>query len=136
MTRPPPKTSSTMSVARSRVVDLMKVRSQNMMGALLLLTQLALQTQCKIFSTTFNPEGVRTGNKILRQRLRGPALAAYYPRKVVTINDLRKAYPELLTWNEEEEARLENVAITKSRGKGPPKKKRTAAGKSIQRRYS
>ncbi|KAL5352854.1 hypothetical protein V496_10416 [Pseudogymnoascus sp. VKM F-4515 (FW-2607)] len=97
-----------MSVARSRVVDLMK-------------------TQCKIFSTTFNPEGVRTGNKILRQRLRGPAMAAYYPRRVATINDLRKAYPELLTWNEKEEDRLENVAITKARGKGPPKKKRTAA---------
>ncbi|KFY92233.1 hypothetical protein V500_04241 [Pseudogymnoascus sp. VKM F-4518 (FW-2643)] len=97
-----------MSVARSRVVDLMK-------------------TQCKIFSTAFNPEGVRTGNKILRQRLRGPALAAYYPRRVVTIKDLRKAYPELETWNEKEEDRLESVAITKARGKGPPKKKRTAA---------
>ncbi|KFZ04882.1 hypothetical protein V501_08888 [Pseudogymnoascus sp. VKM F-4519 (FW-2642)] len=97
-----------MSVARSRVVDLMK-------------------TQCKIFSTTFNPEGVRTGNKILRQRLKGPALAAYYPRRVVTLNDLRKAYPELKTWNEKEEERLESVAITKARGKGAPKKKRTAA---------
>ncbi|KFX86657.1 hypothetical protein O988_08222 [Pseudogymnoascus sp. VKM F-3808] len=97
-----------MSVARSRVVDLMKV-------------------QCKIFSTTFNPEGVRLGNKILRERLRGPALAAYYPRKVATIKDLRKAYPELETWNEKEEDRLETVAITKARGKGAPKKKRTAA---------
>ncbi|KFY79061.1 hypothetical protein V499_01901 [Pseudogymnoascus sp. VKM F-103] len=97
-----------MSVARSRVVDLMK-------------------TQCKIFSTTFNPEGVRTGNKILRQRLKGPALAAYYPRRVVTLNDLQKAYPELKTWNEKEEERLESVAITKARGKGAPKKKRTAA---------
>lgn len=62
-------------------------------------------------------------------------MAAYYPRRVATINDLRKAYPELLTWNEKEEDRLENVAITKARGKGPPKKKRTAAGTSIQRRY-
>lgn len=50
----------------------------------------------------------------------------------MTINDLRKAYPELRTWNEKEEDRLESVAITKARGKGPPKKKRTAAGKSIQ----
>lgn len=93
-----------------------------------------LQVQCKIFSTTFNPEGVRLGNKILRERLRGPALAAYYPRKVATIKDLRKAYPELETWNEKEEDRLETVAITKARGKGAPKKKRTAAGKSIQRK--
>ncbi|KFY05476.1 hypothetical protein V492_08515 [Pseudogymnoascus sp. VKM F-4246] len=97
-----------MSVPRSRVVDLMKI-------------------QCKIFSTAFNPERVRTGNKILRQRLKGPALAAYYPRKVATINDIRKAYPGLLTWNEKEEDRLESVAITKARGKGAPKKKRTAA---------
>ncbi|OBT85740.1 hypothetical protein VE02_05258 [Pseudogymnoascus sp. 03VT05] len=97
-----------MSVARSRVVDLMK-------------------TQCKIFSTTFNPEGVRTGNKILRQRLKGPAVAAYYPRKVATLDHLRKAYPQLKTWNDDEEDRLEVVAIIKARGKGAPKKKRTAA---------
>lgn len=51
----------------------------------------------------------------------------------MTIKDLRKAYPELETWNEKEEDRLESVAITKARGKGPPKKKRTAAGKSRQR---
>lgn len=125
-----------MSVARSRLVDLMKVQSQNIVGASRLLTQLALQTQCKIFSTTFNPEGVRTGNKILRQRLRGPALAAYYPRKVVTLNDLRKAYPELQTWNEKEVDRLESVAITKARGKGAPKKKRTAAGKFGKHQYT
>lgn len=101
-----------------------------------MLTQLTLQTQCKIFSTAFNPEGVRTGNKILRQRLRGPALAAYYPRKVATINDVRKAYPELLTWDEKEEVRLETVAITKARGKGAPKKKRTAAGMSQRRQFN
>lgn len=53
----------------------------------------------------------------------------------MTINDLRKAYPELVTWNEKEEDRLESVAITKARGKGAPKKKRTAAGKSRQRQY-
>lgn len=51
----------------------------------------------------------------------------------MTLNDLRKAYPELLTWNEKEEERLESVAITKARGKGAPKKKRTAAGKFRQR---
>lgn len=32
------------------------------------------------------------GNKVLRQRLKGPALAAYYPRKMSTLKDLRKAY--------------------------------------------
>lgn len=50
------------------------------------------------------------GNKILRQRLRGPALAAYYPRKVVTIRDLMKEFaPELETFDEDEDDRLENI---------------------------
>ncbi|KAI9704701.1 MAG: mitochondral 37S ribosomal protein S27 [Bogoriella megaspora] len=96
-----------MSVARSRILDLMKVQS-------------------RIFSTTFNPHALRTGNKILRQRLRGPTLAQYYPRRVVTIRDLKKAYPEYEVWDEKEEERLEHVAALKAKGKGPPKKKRTA----------
>ena len=50
------------------------------------------------------------GNRILRQRLKGPILADYYPRRVVTFKDLKKAYPEFEFWNEEEEDRLEAVA--------------------------
>ncbi|KAF2219675.1 mitochondrial ribosomal subunit S27-domain-containing protein [Elsinoe ampelina] len=84
-----------------------------------------LRTQCTIFNTTFNPSRLRTGNKILRQRLRGPAMAAYYPRRIATIKDLAKAYPDYEVIDEDEDDRLENVQITKSRGKGPPKKKRT-----------
>lgn len=87
------------------------------------------QVQCGIFSTIFNPTGERLGNKILRQRLRGPALAAYYPRRVATFKDLQKLYPGFETYNEFEEDRLEHLQIAKSRGKGAPKKKRTAAGK-------
>ncbi|KUJ09117.1 uncharacterized protein LY89DRAFT_676482 [Mollisia scopiformis] len=97
-----------MAVPRSRILDLMKV-------------------QCRIFSTTFNPEGLRLGNKILRQRLKGPALASYYPRKVATIQDLQKLYPEFDEFiDEAEEDRLEGIKILKARGKGAPKKKRTA----------
>lgn len=68
------------------------------------------------------------GNKILRERLKGPALAAYYPRKSVTIADIQKEFKRygLETWNEEEEDRLEGLQIAKLRGKGAPKKKRTA----------
>ncbi|KAI4260797.1 MAG: hypothetical protein L6R42_003889 [Xanthoria sp. 1 TBL-2021] len=95
-----------MSVARSRILDLMKV-------------------QCRIFSMTFNPERTRTGNKILRQRLKGPSVAAYYPRRVATFKDLRALYPDLDTWDEDEEDRLEHVALMKTRGKGAPKKKRS-----------
>ncbi|TKA55276.1 hypothetical protein B0A49_10590 [Cryomyces minteri] len=81
-----------MAVARSRVLDLMKA-------------------QCRIFSTTFNPTNIRTGNKVLRQGLKGPALAAYYPRKVVTIRDLQKLYPNFETWDEEEEDRVEHILM-------------------------
>ncbi|KAF4631790.1 hypothetical protein G7Y89_g6345 [Cudoniella acicularis] len=116
-----------MAVLRSRILDLMKV-------------------QCRIFSHTFNPEGLRLGNKVLRQRLKGPALAAYYPRKMATFKDLQKAYGDSFeTYNEEEEERLEMLKMyaelgledlgliltidfsIKARGKGAPKKKRTAA---------
>lgn len=62
-------------------------------------------------------------------------MAAYYPRRVATIKDLQKAYKGfdegLETHDEEEEERLEHVALVKQRGKGAPKKKRTADGELI-----
>ncbi|MCJ1382365.1 mitochondral 37S ribosomal protein S27 [Xylographa soralifera] len=39
---------------------------------------------------------------------------------------LMKAYPDLETWDEEQEDRLEGIALKKQRGKGAPKKKRSA----------
>jgi hypothetical protein len=98
-----------MSVARTRILDLMR-------------------TQCRIFNTTFNPMCKRLGNKILRQRLRGPSLAAYYPRRVATFVDLKKVYSGLELYDDYEEDRLEHLQIAKSRGKGAPKKKKSAAG--------
>lgn len=60
---------------------------------------------------TYNPEGVRMGNKVLRQRLRGPALASYYPRKAATIRDLQREFgPDLLAFDEWDEDRLEGLA--------------------------
>ncbi len=51
------------------------------------------------------------GNKILRQRLRGPALAAYYPRKVATWRDLKKEFgPHLVVWDEDDDEHMENIA--------------------------
>lgn len=72
----------------------------------------------------------RLGNKVLRQRLRGPALAAYYPRRSATIEDMLREFKkfDLEGFNEEEDERLEDVAFVKMRGKGAPKKKRTAEG--------
>ncbi|KAK1594948.1 mitochondrial ribosomal subunit S27-domain-containing protein [Colletotrichum navitas] len=93
-----------MSVPRARLLDLMRA-------------------QCEVFATTFNPEGLRTGNKILRQRLKGPSLASYYPRKVLTIKDVQREFgPELTTYDEEEVDRLEHIAGLKARGKSAPKK--------------
>ncbi|KAM7209523.1 Mitochondrial ribosomal subunit S27 domain containing protein [Naviculisporaceae sp. PSN 640] len=95
-----------MSVPRARILDLMKA-------------------QCQLFSTTFNPDGIRTGNKILRQRLKGPSVVSYYPRKMVTFRDFQKEFEhlQLFVENDEEADRLEHVAGRKARGKGAPKKK-------------
>ncbi len=50
------------------------------------------------------------GNKVLRQRLKGPAVAAYYPRKAATIKDLKTEFgPHLTTWDEAEEDRFEYI---------------------------
>lgn len=68
------------------------------------------QEQCKVFATTYNPEGTRLGNKILRQRLKGPAIAAYYPRKTATIKDVKAEFgPHLTTWDDAEEDRFEYI---------------------------
>lgn len=84
-----------------------------------------MQTQCRIFATTYNPERVRMGNKILRQRLRGPALAAYYPRKMFDLKDLVKEYGPVLEFvDEEEDDRQESLTLLRARGKGAPKKKK------------
>lgn len=76
-------------------------------------TDRLLQAQCRIFATNFNPDRLRMGNKILRQRLRGPTLLSYYPRKSVTIRDLQDTFKPLglETWNEEEEDRLEHLQM-------------------------
>ncbi|UNI20035.1 hypothetical protein JDV02_006165 [Purpureocillium takamizusanense] len=95
-----------MSVPRARIVELMKA-------------------QCQVFATTFNPKGVRMGNKILRQRLKGPAVAAYYPRKTATIRDVKREFgPHLTTWDDAEEDRFEYIEELKERGKSAPKKKK------------
>ncbi|KAL4860313.1 hypothetical protein BDV12DRAFT_181782 [Aspergillus spectabilis] len=87
------------------------------------------KVQCRVFSMNYNPEGLRLGNKVLRQRLRGPTLAAWYPRKTVSFRDLRTTCNALglTTFDEAEDDREEAIQIAKLRGKGRPKKKRTAA---------
>jgi hypothetical protein len=52
------------------------------------------------------------GNKILRQKLKGPAMASYYPRKVMTFRDFQREFKplELEIENEPELERLEHIA--------------------------
>ncbi|KAI9889107.1 MAG: mitochondral 37S ribosomal protein S27 [Vezdaea aestivalis] len=81
-----------MAVSKERLLDLLKA-------------------QCRIFSTTFNPERVRTGNKILRARLRGPSAVEYYPPRVATFKDLVATFRPfgLVTWDDKEEDRLDSL---------------------------
>ncbi|KAF2142780.1 uncharacterized protein K452DRAFT_307699 [Aplosporella prunicola CBS 121167] len=96
-----------MSVPRNRILALM-------------------ETQSRIFNTVFNPSGARQGTKILHQRLKGPSVAAYYPRRIGTFGELARLYPEWEGLNIDEWHREEKIAGLKARGKGAPKKKRTA----------
>ncbi|KAK7035421.1 mitochondral 37S ribosomal protein S27 [Paramarasmius palmivorus] len=82
--------------------------------------------RCSIFQTIYNPTGIRTGTKYLRQRLRGPSMVKYYP-PILDFAKIMKAYPELELVDEDEEQRLQDVEDRKARGKGAPKKARTAA---------
>ncbi|PYH98340.1 putative mitochondrial 37S ribosomal protein S27 [Aspergillus ellipticus CBS 707.79] len=86
------------------------------------------KAQCRIFSLNFNPERLRLGNKILRQRLRGPSQAAWYPKKTVSFRDLQETYKHsgLTMFDEYEDDREEAIQIARLRGKGRPPKKRTA----------
>lgn len=95
-----------MSVPRARLLDLMKVRhfqepNQSSTNH--------SQARCEVFATNYNPDGVRMGNKVLRQRLRGPALASWYPRKTVGVSDVMKLHPKLTTWNDKEQDRREYI---------------------------
>ena len=97
-----------------------------------------LQTQCNLFQTIFNPSRIRMGNKILRQRLKGAALAGYYPRRPATMADIQKEFKryDMEVYDEDEEYRLEGLQIAKLRGKGAPKKKTTANSMCLATCYS
>lgn len=118
----------TMSVPRSRILDLMRVL-RLIRASIAHLTNIH-QVQCRVFNRTFNPDRLRLGNKILRQRLKGPTLASYYPPRFRVIQELRRAYPDFEIEDEAEKERLEKLERQKARGKGAPKKRRTKAGLS------
>lgn len=83
------------------------------------------QLQCSIFQTSYNPNSLRTGAKYLRARLRGPSMMAYYPQSF-DIAQITRRYSELEMVNEDEEERFQDVLDRKRRGKGAPKKAKSA----------
>jgi small subunit ribosomal protein S33 len=71
-----------------------------------------------------NPQQLRTGHRILRERLAGPRLTSYHPTPAPTVKQLNEALQptgmHLLDMNEV--LRLNKLASLKARGKGAPKK--------------
>lgn len=114
----------------------------------------ALQkVRCAVFNSVFNPNNLRLGNKVLRQRLRGPSVASYYPPRVGTFRQLKNLYPEedgYEMYDEAAEQKMDDLKLyvlffikftfgwlltnglfrLKLRGKGAPKKKREKSGKA------
>lgn len=84
-------TKATMSLARilpspARLQALQKLRST-------------------VFGTTFNPLSLRTGSKILKARLRGPAMLRYYGERISGWAGLNAAVPGLELKDVAEETR-------------------------------
>ncbi|KAG0054882.1 hypothetical protein BGZ83_010220 [Gryganskiella cystojenkinii] len=98
-------------------------------GKLTLLNKIS----CAIFGNVYNPQGLRTGNKILRQRLVGPTINSYYPNvKQIKLREITRMAPEMNLVDQAEKTRLEDLSERKKRGKGPPKKgqgRRSTLGK-------
>jgi hypothetical protein len=78
-----------------------------------------------VFQTSYNPTSQRTGAKYLKRRLRGPSMIEYYPNQL-SFSALNKEFPGLDLVDECEEQRLQDVADKKKRGKGAPKKAKSA----------
>ena len=107
---------SSSSINRSILNSTLKIRDDIYMSIIpkARLNDLA-KASSKIFSTTYNPTASRNGNKILRQRLRGPALRDYYPTENVKLQTIIRAFPELGLVDEAEEIRKADVDARKRR---------------------
>jgi len=112
-----------------------------MASALKIPTKFRLQALAKaqstVFQTPFNPNNLRTGDRYLTKKLKGPLLQTYYPPiRPVNFKQLNQIFVrtakangvtgrDLEYWklpDLREEKRLERVAHNRKRGKGPPKK--------------
>ncbi|CCK71122.1 mitochondrial 37S ribosomal protein mS33 KNAG_0G00660 [Huiozyma naganishii CBS 8797] len=81
------------------------------------------ELSAKIFDQNFNPGRVRTGSKILSQRLKGPSVANYYGNPdFIKFRNLKSLFPGTEFIDPDEQYRLMKVEGLKRRGKGAPKK--------------
>ncbi|GAA5931789.1 mitochondrial 37S ribosomal protein mS33 RSM27 [Sporobolomyces koalae] len=84
--------------------------------------QQLVKLRSEVFGTTYNPESLRTGSKILKARLRGPAMLRYYGQRFTGFAGLQKAIPGLQLRDIHEETRLADLEAMRKRGKVKPKK--------------
>ncbi|CCE85216.1 Piso0_004798 [Millerozyma farinosa CBS 7064] len=80
----------------------------------------------EIFGSTWNPNNIRNGSKILQAPLKGPQLVNYYGVNdtMPTFQDFKKWFPELKLVDPREAYRVKMVEDRKKRNKGAPKKKK------------
>ncbi|CAA0823912.1 Unknown protein [Striga hermonthica] len=72
------------------------------------------EARARIFGHVLNPTGQRSPHKILRKKLIGDKVAAWYPYDI--------KHDDPLVMAREEQERLNKLEMLKRRGKGPPKK--------------
>ncbi|CAM8983385.1 unnamed protein product [Rhodiola kirilowii] len=72
------------------------------------------EARARIFGHVLNPTGQRSPHKILRKKLFGEKIAAWYPYD--------PKYDDPAVIKREESERLSKLEMLKRRGKGPPKK--------------
>ncbi|GAA5938755.1 hypothetical protein JCM3775_001982 [Rhodotorula graminis] len=85
------------------------------------LQQLA-KLRCDLLGTVYNPNSLRTGSKVLKARLRGPAMLRYYGDRFSSFRGLNNAIPGLELRDLVEETRLLDIETLRKRGKVKPKK--------------
>ncbi|MBW0511325.1 hypothetical protein O181_051040 [Austropuccinia psidii MF-1] len=112
-----------------------------MTSALRIPTKFRLQALAKaqstVFRTPYNPQNLRTADKYLTKKLKGPLVTTYYPPvRPVNFKQLNQIFVQtakaegvsgrdLEYWklpDLREEKRLDRIAHNRKRGKGPPKK--------------
>ncbi|GAA5868729.1 hypothetical protein JCM5296_000677 [Sporobolomyces johnsonii] len=81
-----------------------------------------VKLRSELFGTTYNPDSLRTGSKILKARLRGPAMLRYYGQRFSGWKGLNAAIPGLNLLDIHEQTRLADLEAMRKRGKVKPKK--------------